>query len=45
MQRNLKCVYIQEKKGEKKNKKLKSKLVGTVLCAIPKYIFKNIEFL
>lgn len=39
IQKHLKCVFIPEKRevGEKK----KRKLVGTVLCAIPKYILKT----
>lgn len=36
IQKHLKCVFIPEKREEKKRK-----LVGTVLCAIPKYILKT----
>lgn len=40
------CLYSGEegRKKKLKKKKLKRKLVGTVLCAIPKYILKTLNF-
>lgn len=40
-------MFIFRRRGEEKKikkKKLKRKLVGTVLCAIPKYILKTLNF-